>query len=124
MAHDSSTTWTLAGYVSITFRFLLDLFISLYLLQSYNRYLFDLDLLEQDWQEMPDDPHVLYYLGATKFAALEVNDTHFKSLFSSLALNELTHEPLGALGTRRTLGHTRNVRVDIFRNQIPRVAVC
>ena len=39
--------------------------------QSFNRYLFDLALLEKDFAEMPDDPHVLYYLGATNFAALE-----------------------------------------------------
>jgi len=39
--------------------------------QSFNRYLFDLDLLEKDHLEFPDDPHVLYYLGATNFAALE-----------------------------------------------------
>jgi len=39
--------------------------------QSFNRYLFDLDLLEKDFADMPDDPHVLYYLGATNFAALE-----------------------------------------------------
>ena len=31
--------------------------------QSFNRYLFDLELLERDRNDMPDDPHVLYYLG-------------------------------------------------------------
>eukprot|EP00614_Pseudopedinella_elastica_P006442 CAMPEP_0172611392 /NCGR_PEP_ID=MMETSP1068-20121228/31082_1 /TAXON_ID=35684 /ORGANISM="Pseudopedinella elastica, Strain CCMP716" /LENGTH=470 /DNA_ID=CAMNT_0013415351 /DNA_START=208 /DNA_END=1617 /DNA_ORIENTATION=+ len=39
--------------------------------QSFNRYLFDLDLLAKDLADEPDDPHVLYYLGATNFAALE-----------------------------------------------------
>lgn len=39
--------------------------------QSFNRYLFDLNLLEQDRRETPDEAHVLYYLGATNFAALE-----------------------------------------------------
>ena len=41
--------------------------------QSYKRYLFDLDLLRQDEVELGDDAHVLYYIGATSFAALEVN---------------------------------------------------
>jgi hypothetical protein len=39
--------------------------------QSYNRYLFDLALLHKDIEELPDDPHVLYYLGTTHFALLE-----------------------------------------------------
>jgi len=39
--------------------------------QSYKRYMFDLDLLMQDLADDPDDAHVLYYLGATNFAALE-----------------------------------------------------
>jgi hypothetical protein len=39
--------------------------------QSFSRYLFDLELLHEDIQEMNDDPHVLYYLGATYFALLE-----------------------------------------------------
>jgi len=39
--------------------------------QSFNRYLFDLALLERDLADLPDDPHVLYYLGASHLAALE-----------------------------------------------------
>ena len=41
--------------------------------QSYKRYLFDLELLRQDEEEFADDPHVLYYLASTSFAALEVS---------------------------------------------------
>jgi hypothetical protein len=38
---------------------------------SFNRYLFDLQLLHEDIETLEDDPHVLYYLGATYFALLE-----------------------------------------------------
>jgi hypothetical protein len=34
--------------------------------QSFNRYLFDLELLERDRRDMPDNPHVLYYLGVRR----------------------------------------------------------
>jgi hypothetical protein len=37
--------------------------------QSFNRYLFDLELLERDREDMPDDPHVLYYLGVRRHAS-------------------------------------------------------
>jgi hypothetical protein len=39
--------------------------------QSYTRYQFDLSLLQKDYDELGDEPHVLYYLGTTYFAALE-----------------------------------------------------
>ena len=38
---------------------------------SYERYLKDLRLLELDLKDHEEDPHTLYYLGATHFAALE-----------------------------------------------------
>ena len=40
--------------------------------QSYERYLKDLKLLDLDLKDLgPEDPHTLYYLGATHLAALE-----------------------------------------------------
>lgn len=40
---------------------------------SYNRFLFDLDLLTKDLEEEGDKPegHTLYYLGITHFALIE-----------------------------------------------------
>ena len=40
--------------------------------QSYERYLFDLELLDMDLADLgPDDPHTLFYLGVTHLSALD-----------------------------------------------------
>lgn len=79
--------------------------------RSYERYLFDLDLLGKDAEEYEDDPHVLYYLGSTYLAALEAM-VGTGTFSITPEMSKLIHSGIDALTKRAADHHLNNPNVD------------